>query len=238
MKYLLALCLLFPTPVWAGEAQPEKGTVVSLSSTAEALLENDEAVVDFRIEAAGGNAAALQAEVNAIARKVKAVLDRQAGLKQQTTGRSLQPMSHYDKASGRQVRDGWRLVQSERVVSLDLDAVPVWVDGIERAGGHLDRLSFGISDQTGETALERLRIQAVQQFRTRAAALASTLDAPSFRILNLRSDNRMPPAPVMQRGVVAMSAANAAPTLNAGESRLSVTVSGEILLPDRRFMVK
>jgi len=239
MRTLLALCLLLAVPAWADEAPAQAGTLVSLSATAETLLGNDELVVAYRIEATGKRAAGLQDTVNGIARKVKAVLDRQGEtLKRQTTGRSLQSVTHYDKASGRQVHDGWRLVQNEQVTSMNLDTVTGWVDDIEQAGAHLDRLAFGLSARMEKTALDALRMQAVLQFRARAADMAEALDASSFRIVRLRSEQRMPPSPVLQRGVLAMAARDAAPVLHAGESRLSVTVSGDILLPDKSFRLK
>jgi len=239
MRYLLTLCLLLAIPACADDTPAEKGTVVSLSGTADAVLENDEVVVTYRIEATGRNAATLQGEVNAVALKVKAVLDRQGGdLKRQTIGRNLQAVSHYDKTNGRQVRDGWQLVQREQVTSRNLDAVAGWVDAIEQAGAHLDRLAFGLSDQARSKALDTLRMQAVQLFRARAMEIAKALDASSFRILTLHSDPHRPPAPVLQHRALAMTATEATPALHAGESRLSATLSGDILLPDRRFTLK
>lgn len=211
--------------------------MVSLSASAETLLPNDEVVVQYHIEATGLIPVVLQREVNAVAGKVGKVLDGQKGLSRQTTGRRLQPMSHYDKARGRQVSDGWRMVQGERVTSRRLDAVPAWVDGIEKAGAHLDGLDFEVSDQAAEAAMQKLRMQAVTRFRQRAATLAKALDAPSFIILKLNSDNRPPIVP-MQRGVMALSAERAQPVLNVGKSRFQVTVSGDILLPQRLFNVK
>ncbi|OIO71594.1 MAG: hypothetical protein AUJ58_00050 [Zetaproteobacteria bacterium CG1_02_55_237] len=201
-------------------------------------MDNDEVVVNFRIEAEGKQAEGLQKQVNDISHKVNALQDKHAGLKQQTTGRSLQAVSHYDKSLGRQVRDGWRLVQNEQVISHELAGVEQLVDDIEKAGSHLDQLSFRASDSASEKAVEILRMQAVQKFRNQAATMAKALEAPSFRILRLSSDSRTPPMPLMQRSMMAMSPAEAAPSFNIGESELSVTVSGDILLPEKSFSVK
>jgi len=244
MKYLTALSLLFVTPLFitpamAHDAAPaDKGTIVSVSASASTQLANDEAVVDYRIEAAGNNAKVLQLEVNATAGRVHKALDAFPELRQQTTGRNLQAMNHYDKALGRQVRDGWRLVQSEQVTGRDVKAVVDWVDAIEKAGAHMDRLSFTVSEKSSSATMDALRMQAIGSFRTKAAGMADALGATSFRILNLRSDESRPPAPMQQRGVMALSSAESAPSMNSGESRLSVTVSGEILLPEKVFSVK
>lgn len=239
MKYLMLFSLLFMTPACAVETtQTDNGTLLSLSATASMNVENDQLEVNFRIEAEGLHAAKLQAIVNDTSRRVQALLAQHPDIKVQTTGRSLQALTHYDKTKGQQVRDGWKLVQSERAISNDLEAVPAWVDGIERAGAHLNKLNFNVSAKTSETILEKLRMLAVQKFRMLAASMSKALDAPSFRILNLRTDNRLPPSPVMQRSLMAMSPAESAPSFNAGESRLSVTVSDDILLPEKSFSVK
>jgi len=234
IKYLIVLSLLFITPAWATEPA-DAGTVVSLSATAALAVENDQLLVSFRIEAEGPDAAKLQKVVNDTSRRVQALLAQHPEIKVQTTGRSLQALTHYDKTKAKQVRDGWRLVQNEQAITHSLASVPEWVDGIERAGAHLNNLNFNVSEEKTETTLEKLRMQAVQTFRMRAASMSKALDAPSFRILNLRTDNRMPPSPVMQRSLMAMSPAESAPSFNAGESRLSVTVSGDILLPEKHY---
>lgn len=237
IKYLIVLSLLFITPAWATEPA-DTGTVLSLSATAALTVENDQLLVSFRIEAEGPDAAKLQKVVNDTTRKVQALLAQHPDIQVQTTGRSLQALTHYDKATSQQVRDGWRLVQNEQAITHSLASVPEWVDDIERAGAHLNGLNFNVSEKKTEATLEKLRMQAVQTFRMRAASMSKALDAPSFRILRLRTDNRMPPSPVMQRNLMAMSPAESAPSFNAGESRLSVTVSGDILLPEKNFTVR
>ena len=232
---LFALLLLISVPAMAGEP---KGAQVSLSAQAEQMLPNDEVVVRFRIEAEGTKADTLRRTVNRISRAVSERLQRQKHVVQRTIGRRLEPLWHYDNASHRQIRDGWRLVQSERVTSTDLDAVPDWVDAIERAGAHLDGLAFRVSRQAEDAARDRLRMQAVAAFRARAAVTAKALGASSFRILRLNTNDMMPRPiqPVM--GMAMAAKAQAAPALEAGQSRITVRVSGDILLPEKDYPVK
>jgi len=232
---LFTLLLLISVPAMAGEP---KGTQVSLSAQAEQVLPNDEVVVRLRIEAEGPKADVLRRKVNHISRAVSERLQREKHVVQRTTGRRLEPLWHYDNASHRQIRDGWRLVQSERVTSTDLDAVPDWVDGIERAGAHLDGLAFRVSRQAEDAARDRLRMQAVAAFRARAAVTAKALDASSFRILRLNTDTIMPRPirPMLQMAGAAKEAA--LPALEAGQSRITVRVSGDILLPEKDYPVK
>ncbi|MDQ6971034.1 MAG: SIMPL domain-containing protein [Mariprofundaceae bacterium] len=123
------------------------------------------------------------------------------------------------------------------MISLQLDHVADWLDDIEQAGARLDGLNFRISDAFRESKNRELRLKAVQQFRNKAAAMARALDAASYRIINIRAGAGSPPAPRMARAVMAMSA-DAPPALNSGESRLSVSVSGEIQLPEKSYSVQ
>jgi len=234
----LLTLLLVISACTAEPTQARKDTILRLSATEATTVENDQMVVDFRIEAEGLVTGQLQEAVNVTSREVQALLAKYPEIKVQTTGRSLQELSHYDKSLGKQVRDGWRLVQREQATSNALEDVPEWVDGIERAGAHLDSLSFNVSDQVREATLEELRISAVKKFRDRASALTKAMDERSFRILNLSTDKLLPPVPIMQRGVMAMSPAETAPSFHAGESRLSITVSGDILLPEKHYSVQ
>ncbi|HCS13733.1 MAG: hypothetical protein COS82_03750 [Zetaproteobacteria bacterium CG06_land_8_20_14_3_00_59_53] len=236
IKHLIILFLMLVSPAWAANtAENDRGTVVAISATSFMHLPNDEVVVTYRIEASGGNTGLLQKQVNTIAEKAQTALARFPELKQQTTGRSLQAMNHYDKVLGRQIRDGWRMVQNEQIVSHDLQGVAEWVGVIEQAGANLEQLSFTVSEASATAAMERLHSQAIHLFRNKAATIAKSLGATSFRLLSLGSDSGALPPLVMQRGMMAMSAADAAPALNSGESRLSVTVSGEVLLPERIY---
>jgi predicted secreted protein len=238
MRSLLLSLLLISLSMPAMAEEP-KGTQVSLSAMAEEMLPNDEVVVRFRIEAEGPRADALRQKVNHISQVVSERLGREKGLVQQTTGRRMEPVWHYDSASRKQIRDGWRLVQSEQVTSTQLDAVPDWLDAIEQAGAHMDGLTFCVSRQAQHAAQDRLRLQAVAEFRARAAATAKALGAVSFRILRLNT-NAIMPRPILQpmMGMAMAAKAQAEPALEGGQGRITVTVSGEILLPEKDYPVK
>jgi len=241
----MILSLLFISPVYvaqaAAETSPEKGTIVSLTATSSIELPNDEAVVLYRIEATGSNADVLRKQVNQISQAVHARLKQEKNLKQTTLSRRMEMLWRYDKISSKRVRDGWKLEQREQVTSKKLDAVPDWVDAIEKAGAHLDNLSFQMSDTSLKSAKKSLRLKAIQNFRVKARAMAMALDATSFRIAHLQTGSQ-PPVYPMRRGVPEMAlmkvSEDAAPSLNAGEGKISVTVSGQIVLPEKDFPAK
>jgi predicted secreted protein len=230
----LLLLLLFSVPATAEEI---KGTQVSLSAVAEAVLPNDEVVVRYRIEADGPKADGLRQKVNRISQAVSERLRHEKDLVHTTTGRRMEPVWHYDSVSRRRINTGWRLVQDGQVTSTHLDAVAGWLGAIEQAGAHLQGLNYRVSRPTENVARDHLRMQAIAQFRSRAALTAKALGATSFRILRLNT-NALMPRPVQPMMAMDRMEKSAQPSLSAGQSRLSVTVSGNILLPEKDYPVR
>lgn len=238
MRYLLILSLLFISPAWAQvEDNQAKGTRVSLSAMAETELANDEVAVQFRVQAEGRQSAPLRQQVNRVSARIKQRLENESGVKLTTTSRRLEPVWEYHQTTRKRERAGWRMVQTGMITSTKLDAVPNWLDDIEQAGAQLSGLQFRVSSPTMNDAQDALQLQAIRKFRHKAGDIAKGLDAKSFRVIDLQTNANRPVYPV--RGMAMMaSKAEAAPALSSGESKVSVTVSGEIELPFRDFPVK
>ncbi|MDA8382335.1 MAG: SIMPL domain-containing protein [Betaproteobacteria bacterium] len=227
---LLVSFLLLPAAGWADGCS---GARISLSARAEAAIPNDEAVVDYRIEAKGADLGALRSQINGIGEKIKDRLDREPDVAQRTTDRVLLQISHYDENLHRQVDEGWRLVQSGEVTSRNPGRVAAWLGAIERDGAQVRSLRYQASDREQAAARARLRSHAIGDFLSQAAATARALGAHSYRILSLATS-----APTQQpypfRGQAAFENV-AAPALTAGTSTIRVSVTGEILLPARSY---
>ncbi len=239
LKIVLTLSLfvilsMFSSQSFAAEPQ---GTVVSLSAEATLEVPNDEVVIRFRVEERGKKLDALRQRVNQVSANIKTSLAKEKGVKLKTSSRSVNPIwkpNQYNR-----VRDGWSVVQSGIVTSQDLDAVPRWLDVIEKAGAKLQSLSFRISDGLRRTTQERLRLQAIKQFRSKAMTIAKALDAKAFHIRHLNTGSSYSPQP-MYRGEMMMAksmAADAAPALSSGDSRISVSVNGDIEVEEHTFRV-
>jgi len=241
---LLALLVLSPMAVLATETSQASalpmGTHVSLNATAETHLANDEVVVSFRVEKDAKDAGAVREYVNRISGAIHKRLQKEVGLKVKTISRSMQPVWKYPKNAQR-VRTGWRMIQTGQVVSSKLDAVPKWLDAIESLGANLSGVQFRISSSASKRAQNELRLEAVAAFRAKAAVIAKALDATQFRIIQLNTSSQVA-RPVMYRAEMRMmaskSAATAAPSLSAGEGKISVRINGSIEVPFTDFSVK
>jgi len=240
MLLVFYLCLI-SVYATAAETEPSKQTVVSLSASAQQNVANDDIRLAYRIEASGSKASALHKKVNRISHRIHQALQHEKGMKLNTLNRHLTARWHYDQSSGKQMRDGWMLVQQEELRSHRLDAIAAWVDSIEKTGGHISGLNYQVSESLLKKTQNQLRLHAIAQFRAKAANIAQALDAPSFQILRLLTDTASLHEP-MQRSMPSMALMkaqeDAAPSLNSGESNIRITVSGEIALPKKVFLIK
>jgi len=234
---IILVSLLSLSPAFA--AKFEQGTIITLSAQAEADLTNNEVVVEFRAEAKGSETNKLRKQVDFISTAISKRMKKERGTKIITTGRRIDPV--WESRPGyKRERTGWHMIQSGRITSTRLNAVSDWLQEIEQLGAHLQGLQFRVSHQLLQATQEKLRLQAVERFKIKAATFAKGLKAPSFRIARLQTDNYQPDSPMQNSRAFAMteSMKASAPTLESGESRIVVTVHGEIELEKRDFPVK
>jgi len=220
-----------------GIAKEVQGTVVSLSAEATVEVANDEVVVNFRVEERGKKLDALRKRVNQMSASIKKSLAKEKGVKLKTSSRRVNPVWKPNQYNT--VRDSWVVVQTATITSKNLGDVPRWLNIIEHAGAKLQNLSFRISDTLRRSTQEQLRIQAIQQFRIKAATVSKALDATSFSIRHLNTGNVFSPPPVYRGEMVMMSKSrDAAPALSSGDSRITVSVNGDIVVDQVKFKVR
>jgi len=237
MKYLLLLSTLLFMPLAHAEDYKPEGTRVTLSAEAYEDVANDEVVVTYRIQAKGNSANQLRQKVDEIAARVTERLKKEK-VKHSTTNRSLNPV--WD--SGFFSTKNWELVQNGRIKTQDIDAVPGWLADIEAAGVKLSGLQFQVSDKLRRKVEDRLRTQAIGDFRAKAGNIAAGLAVKSFRIIDMQTNSGGRPGPMrrvaMMEDGFAVSKSKVAPSLAGGESRVQVTVSGSVETPFKHFPVK
>lgn len=231
--------MLFLTLSPAIAAGMEQATVISLSAQAEANLANDEIAVEFRAEAKGSDTNKLRKQVDFISASISKRMKRERGTKIITTGRRLDPVWE-NRPGYKRARTGWHMIQSGRITSTRLNAVSAWLEDIEHLGAHLKGLHFRVSDKLLKATQERLRLEAIERFKAKASTIAKGLDATSFSIVRLHTDSHRPVNPMRRDRAFAMaeSVNVSSPALEAGESKVAVTIRGEIEVEKQKFPVK
>lgn len=235
---LTAAAVALPATAWAGK-NASSGAWVSLSASAHERVPNDQVVVLYRLSFEGKDPQRLRANLNAAAVRVKRLLAATSGVTDTTTGLSLQRLQHFDQKTRREVKTGWRLVQSGKAIGDSVKEAPFWISKLSSAGARVSSLHMQLSPAARTSAYAALERRAIAAFRARAAQAARSLQVRSYRVtkLNIEPQSASPqPRPLVRMTAMAQVGGVAhKPALSAGSSLVSLRVDGTIRLPTKRY---
>lgn len=200
------------------------GTLIQLSATATQSAANDLLRATVAAEAAGPTPRDIALKVNALLAENLAVAKAYPSVKVQSGGTTTYPV--YAKSGGR--IDSWRMRSELALESSDATALSELLGRLQ-AGSVVSGLSQLPSPATRRKAEDAAMLDALAAFKARAQVLADAFGKP-YRIKQIDVNTAGGAVPVMrQRAVAAMSFAESAPMpIEAGESQISVSVSGQI----------
>lgn len=220
---VLALALA-PATAAADSHQPVKN-LVSLSVSVNEDVPNDLLVVRMYVQHEARQQAQASKRVNedmawALA-KAKAV----TAVKAQTLDYRTNPVYNDRRL------ESWRTRQALSLESADTDALTELM-GVLQERLSIESVGYQVSDAVREAAHARLIDAAVEQFSARAAQIAAAFGRQGYTLVNvdIHTQGHAPP-PIAYRGrAMAMSAEDAAPSIEAGDQSVSVTASGTVEL--------
>jgi predicted secreted protein len=224
-NWLPGLLLLVCLPVMADE--PTHYDRVQLSASATGTVNNDTMTATLSTQDEGQNTARLANEVNERIQWAVREVRKHAGLKVRTQAYNTQPI--YNK----NVITGWRVSQSIQIKSHDAALLSDMLGTLQERL-NLTGISFSVSPELRESSENSLISEAIAAFKQRAKIIAQDLGHSSHRLVSMNVSTSGGQPYYESRGMMmeAMPApvAMAAPVVEAGESQLSVSVSGEIEL--------
>ena len=230
---LLAIAFFAAPLVSAQSAPPDRmgprPPTVTLSASATASVPNDRMQATMRAESDNADAAAAANVVNNRMGKALARARATAGVEASTSGYSSFQVA--DKAGVTR----WRVAQTLKLEGSDFAALSTLVSQLQADGGLvIDNTQFRVSDASRKKAEETLTQQAIKSWQGRATEAARGFGFDGWRVGNvtIQGGDAMRPQPVMR----AMSFdAKAAPVaVEAGNSDVTVTVSGDAVLETPR----
>lgn len=228
-----ALALVAAPLVAAQPAPPDRmgprPPTVTLSASATLSVPNDRMQATLRAESDNADAAAASNVVNARMGKALARARATAGVEASTSGYSSFQVA--DKTGVTR----WRVAQTLKLEGSDFAALSTLVSQLQADGGLvIDNTQFHVSDASRKKAEETLTQQAIKSWQGRATEAARGFGFDGWRVGNvaIQSGESMRPQPMMR----AMSFdAKAAPVaVEAGNSEVTVTVSGDAVLEGPR----
>lgn len=208
-------------------ATAQAGALVDLSAEASRPAANDMVRASVYSEASGKNPAELAQRVNADIAEALKVIRAKAGISVKSGQQATYPV--YGPA---QKIDSWRMRSELVLESKDQGGVSELLGKLQQMRLAVGNVNLLPSPETRRKVEDEATREAIQAFQSRAAVIADQLGKGwKIKQLNVQQGGGMP-RPMVYAARSAMLAEAAPAPLEAGESQVTTTVSGQIELAD------
>jgi predicted secreted protein len=233
LSLLFLLGLLATSAAMAGE-EPRYNQV-ELSIEASAEVDNDTLVAELYIQHQAKTAAEAAERVNAAigwgVGKAKAVDTVEVRTLDYTTNPvySQRPRSSGGEPFTPEIT-AWRVSQAMRLQSTDADGLSELVTQLQERLA-IRSMGYEISTSLRETTNARLIDEAIKAFQQRAQRIAGGFGHAGYKLVqvSINTGSERPPMPFPRTAAMEMAAPSPV-TVEAGSSRLRVTISGSVEL--------
>jgi len=225
MLFAAVIFILAVFPAVAAEEAKPKGTLIDFSVEASRPAVNDMARATVYAEASGANPGELAKKVNSTIEDALKTAKTFPKIKTQSSGVRTYPSYGKD---GRIT--GWRMRSELDLETLDMAALSELLGRLQETIA-VGQLSLLPSPETQKKCEEAATLEALAAFQAKAKLIAGALKKTyCIRQMNIGGGSQPIERPMMMRAAK-MAAMEAAPApIEAGESRVSVTISGQIEL--------
>ncbi len=196
---------------------------VNLQAQAEREIPNDQMIVLLATEHEGSDTAELAAKINSDMQWTIEVTKKYPAVDSQT--KSYQTYPTYKK----QVVIGWRANQQIEIKSENIAALTELVGKLQEKL-QVKQMSFSPTTETRVRFENELIEEAMQTFLARVEIVKKNMPVKNHRIINLNinAGRNQPPVIVAQRTMMKSMEMASAPSVEAGKSKITVTVSGSV----------
>ncbi len=222
---LLALLVALPAPAAPGSGSGS-GTSIDLAAEASRPAANDLARATVFAEAAGATPSELAKRVNGLIADGLKTARGYSNVRTQSGTTYTYPVY----AKGGKI-ESWRM-RSDLTLECSDPAVLSELLGKLQGSLGVASLSMLPAPETRKKAENEATLEAITAFKARARLIADALGKP-YRIkhLAINSSGRTPPLPMLRAASLASVEAAAMP-IEAGETLVTASVSGQIELPE------
>lgn len=221
------LAMLLLAAACCGSLSVQAGTLVDLAAEASRPTANDLVRASVFSEASGKNPGELAQRVNADIAEALKLIRSKTGVTVKSGHQSTYPV--YGQT---QKIEGWRMRSELVIESKDQGGVSELLGKLQQMRLAISEVILMPSPETRRQVEEETTRAAIRAFQGRAAVVAGELGkAWKIKQLNIQQGGGMP-MPMMRASRTAMLAEAAPAPLEAGESLVTTTVSGQIELAD------
>jgi predicted secreted protein len=198
--------------------------IINLRAEQAKEVANDVMVVIMQAAAQKNSGSEAAQSVNEIMAWADTIISADQKIKHRTLNYQTRPVYQNKTITG------WSASQQLQLQSDDIEALTKMAGTLQQQL-QIVSMRFQVSPERREEELGTLITEALEAFRSKAELVTRTLKAQDYRLVNLSIDENGSPMPY--RAVVqteAMAARAAAPSVEAGESKVQVSVTGSIQL--------
>lgn len=209
----------------AADAPAPGAPVITLSAAATASIANDRVYAWLRAEADNADPAKAAADVNGRMAKALARAKAVAGVDAATSGYSSYQVTEKNQPTR------WRVAQTLTLEGTDFAAVAALVSKLQADDALvMSGMNFAVSTDARRRAEDALTQQAIKAWQARAQNAANGFGYPAWRAgkVTILTGDFARPTPMYRQSAMAASAPPV--VLEAGNTDVTVTVSGEAVL--------
>ena len=197
--------------------------VVNLQAQAEQEIPNDQMTAILATEHEGKDATAIAEHVNEDMQWALEIIKRYPFAESRTTNYQTYPV--YNK----QIIIGWRASQQVEIKSTSIRELSELIGKLQDKL-QVKQMYFSPTDETRKKFEDQLIEEALEAFKNRVAIVKKHMDNMDHRILNINinTGGYQPPTPYERSGMMKSMAMEAAPAVEAGTSKIIVTVNGSV----------
>lgn len=204
--------------------EPVQFNIINLRVEQAREVSNDVMVVVMQAAAQKNSSAEAAQSVNEVMAWADKIISEDQKISHQTLNYQTRPIYQNKTITG------WSASQQLKLQSQDIEALTAMAGTLQQKL-QIGSMRFQVSPDRRAQELETLVVEALEAFRAKAELVTRTLKADDYRLVNLSIDENGGPMPyrqVVQAEAMAVRAAS--PSVEAGDSKIQVSVTGSIQL--------
>ena len=202
---------------------------IHFSVIAEKQVSADEIIVTMSVQRNGPDIAMLADQVNRTMKSALKTANKEKGIQVETL--NYQTNKNYQKGK----QSGWQVSQSMSLIGSDMEQMSELIGKLQ-ADLQLNSITYQVSSERKQQIEDELSEIALKKFTAKAAKYSNSLNRSNYQIvqISLSNQNTSPPRPMLMARQGAMMAAEsiAAPSIQPGDQKISITATGSIELAD------
>lgn len=221
--FIITLLMNYPARLYAHDEQPLFNQV-HLQAQSEGHIPNNQMTVILAAEHQGEDASNVAATVNQEMDWAASIIQTHTEIESKTTGYQTYP------AYNKQIVIGWRVTQQLELRSVNIESLTDLVGKLQEKL-KVKQITFNPTDVSRKKFEDQLIEEAMMAFKHRIEIIKKHMENKNHRIIsiNVNTGNYHPPVPHQSTRMSTMAQEmKTAPALDAGTSRISVTVNGSV----------